>query len=113
MRCPRTSSRALIFGSTWALWCKHCQREIVVDVIRLLERHDLYDLISFQRAKCKACEGHLKQAGGYKLRSLQHRGRMARLVTSDGSNFCRPVFKGLGGRPTSVGAFVRPKRESR
>jgi len=84
---PPALISALAHGTTWALWCKQCRREVVVDVIGLLERHDPYDRISFARAKCKACGAILTQTVGYVLRSLQHRGRMPRLVTTDGSSF--------------------------
>lgn len=67
---------ALAFGSTWALWCKPCDREIVVDVIALLERYGTYDLVSFGRAKCRLCGAKLTQTGGYVLRALQFRRRM-------------------------------------
>ena len=28
----------LIHGTTWALWCRKCSREVKVDIIGLLER---------------------------------------------------------------------------
>jgi hypothetical protein len=55
----------LIHGTTWALWCRKCSRDVIVDVIGLLERHELHDPVRLDRAVCKDCGAGLKHAGGY------------------------------------------------
>jgi hypothetical protein len=80
----------LIHGTTWALWCSKCSRDVIVDVIGLLERHELHDAVRLDKAVCKACGAGLKHAGGYVLRSLQFRQRIPRLATTDGSSWLRP-----------------------
>lgn len=77
-------------GTTWALWCQQCPREVVVDVIGLLERYDAHHPVRFDKAVCKGCGERLKQTGGYVIRALQFRGKMPRLTTSDGSSWRRP-----------------------
>lgn len=88
---------ALVSGTTWRLHCPACRRGIVVDVIRLVEGvADVWTFNStatFRRAKCKDCGGRLKQIGGHEIAALQHIGRMPRLVTGDGSDWRRPVWR--------------------
>jgi len=83
---------ALAGGRTWALWCPKCPREVIVDVIGLLERHDLYDDVRLDKAVCKGCGDRLRQAGGYEIRALQFRRRMPKLITCDGSRWWHPIF---------------------
>jgi hypothetical protein len=78
---------ALAGRTTWALWCPKCPREVIVDVIGLLERHDLYDQVRLDKAVCKDCGGRLKHAGGYEIRALQFRGRIPKLITADCSSW--------------------------
>jgi hypothetical protein len=80
----------LVRGTTWALWCRQCPREVIVDVVGLLEHHELYDPVRLDRAVCKACGEGLRDAGGYVLRSLQFRQRIPRLITADGSSWPYP-----------------------
>ena len=58
----------------------------------MLERHDPYDRVSFDRAKCKVCGGRMKQTGGLLLSALKFTGHMPRLITTDGSDFHAPKF---------------------
>lgn len=91
----------LIRGTTWALWCRKCPREVIVDVVGLLEHHELYDPVRLDRAVCKVCGESLRDAGGYVLRSLQLRQRIPRLMTADGSSWRHPNLRrsGIANRP--------------
>jgi len=101
---PPPILHSVVTGTTGALWCQKCPRDVIVDVIGLLERHDPYDRVSFERAKCRACGARLKLTGGYVLSSLQFIGRMPRLVTTDGSSFRR--------LSTKLGSDFVPKAEN-
>jgi hypothetical protein len=97
---PPVLIHSLVYGTTWALFCPKCGRQIAVDVIRMVESvNDVRDFNSesmLRRAKCKECGERLKQAGGYTLSSLKHTGHMPKLITSDGSNWHRPAWQRLG-----------------
>jgi hypothetical protein len=103
---------ALTGGKTWALWCPKCPREVIVDVIGLLERHDIYDRVRLDKAVCKGCGGRLKSGGGYVIRALQHRGRIPRLVTADGSSWHCPALPGRrrAGDAAATSAVTDPPR---
>jgi hypothetical protein len=97
---PSMLAHALVSGTTWALSCSACARQIVVDVVELVARYDVAEFdpdAVFARAKCKHCGGRLKQTGGYEIDALQHRGQLPRLITADGSDWRRPVSRGSGG----------------
>ena len=83
--------RALVRGTTWALHCGACRREIAVDVIKLVEGGadvgDFNGAATFSRAKCRDCGGRMKQTGGYQLAGLRNTGHMPRLIVGDGSDF--------------------------
>ena len=92
LRGTAAAHQALTGGKTWALWCPNCPREVIVDVIGLLERHDLYDAVRLDKAVCNGCGDRLKQSGGYEINALQFRKRMPKLITSDRSSWWRPIF---------------------
>jgi hypothetical protein len=96
---PPTLIHSLVYGTTWALYCPACERQIAVDVIRLVESvADVRDFKSeamLRRATCKDCGGRLKHTGGYTVHSLKHTGHMPKLITTDGSNWRRPVWQSL------------------
>ena len=94
---PPVLAHALVRGTTWALSCPTCRREIAVDVIRMVE--SVADVREFdsstmlRRAKCKDCGERLKHTGGDTLGSLKHTGHMPKLITADGSNRRRPPVR--------------------
>lgn len=93
---PSALAYALTRGSTWALFCTTCRREIAVDVIELVARYDVESFDSdamLARAKCRDCGGRLKHTGGFQVRALKNTGHMPRLITADGSDWRRPVWR--------------------
>lgn len=94
---PPVLLHALVSGSTWALHCRDCGREVAVDVITLVEGvDDVRDFDAdktFARAKCRECGGRMKQTGGFQVRALKNTGWMPRLVTGDGSDWRRPDWR--------------------
>jgi len=96
---PPSLAHALVRGTTWALSCPACRREIAVDVIRMVESvADVRDFDSsamLRRAKCKDCGERLKHTGGYTLGSLKNTGHMPKLIIADGSNWRRPLWGSL------------------
>lgn len=96
---PPVLIHALVRGTTWALHCGACRREIAVDVIKLVESvadvRDFNSGATFARAKCRECGGRLKHTGGLRVAALKNTGWMPRLVTGDGSEWRRPVWRTL------------------
>ena len=52
---------------TWALHCRGCNREVAVDVIKLVEGvadvRDFNSTATFARAKCRECGSRMKLTG--------------------------------------------------
>lgn len=94
---PPPLIHALVRGTTWRLNCRDCGREVAVDVIKLVEGvadvRDFDSRATFARAKCRECGGRMKHTGGFQVRALQNTGRMPRLITGDGSDWRRPVWR--------------------
>jgi hypothetical protein len=88
---------ALVSGTTWALSCPGCRRQVAVDVIGLVagvaDVRDFDSTATFARARCKVCGERLKHSGGFTLASLKHTGHMPELITADGSNWRRPAWQ--------------------
>jgi hypothetical protein len=97
---PPTLPHCLASGTTWGLLCRDCKREVVVDVIKLVEGVEdvcAFDAdATFARARCSECGGKMWNHRGFTLGSLKHVGAMPRLVTADGSDWRRPDWRTLG-----------------
>lgn len=98
---PPTLVHSLVRGTTWRLNCRDCGREVAVDVIALVEGvadvRDFNSRATFARATCRECGGRMKTTGGFQVSALRHTGWLPRLVTADGSDWRRPVWRPLGG----------------
>ena len=85
---PPPLLHALVRGTTWALHCGNCRREIAVDVIKLVEAvanvRDFDSAATFARAICRECGGRMKMTGDYQVAGLKNTGHMPRLVVEAG-----------------------------
>jgi hypothetical protein len=72
---PPTLISKITRGKTWAKYCEPCGREIAIDVIAVLERHDIYDRVNDERWRCKDCGGCLTGHTAFVISSLRHIGR--------------------------------------
>ncbi|MCW5703292.1 MAG: hypothetical protein KIT82_12005 [Bradyrhizobium sp.] len=92
---------ALTRGTTWALSCRACHRQIAVDVVNLVEGvDDVLDFDSgatFARAKCRECGGQMHITGGFQVAALKHTGHMPRLITRDGTYWRRLEWPAMPG----------------
>ena len=101
-------SKPGIAGTTWALHCGACRREIAVDVIALVEGvadvRDFDSSATFARAKCRECGGRMKLTGGLQVAALKNTGHMPRLIVSDGRTSGRDhgTLSAGGGRSPCV-----------
>ena len=115
-RVPPALVYALTRGTTWALHCQDCDRQIAADVVRLVDSvDDVRDFdarATFARAKCRECGGRLQVAGGWRVAALKHTGHMPRLVTGDGSDWRRPDWRSAALDPSCWGTGSKPARPS-
>lgn len=97
---PPVLIHALVSGSTWGLLCRDCRREVMVDAIKLVEGvadvRDFNAVATFARARCTECGGRMWSHRGFQVASLKNTGWMPRLVTADGSDWRRPVWRAVG-----------------
>ena len=65
----------IVRGRTWAKFCEPCGREVAIDVLAVLEHHEIYDRVDDDRFRCRECGGRLKGNNGYVIRALRFIGR--------------------------------------
>lgn len=92
---PDVITGSLVNGSTWDLWCRHCDRHAYVNVVDMIERHGerFTSDILWQRSRCRECGERLKMAGGAFVKHLKKYGHFHQLSVADGSNWRQPNFK--------------------
>ena len=86
---PKPLPYALVSGTTWDLWCRHCGRHAYPDVIVLLDRYgDDFDTdVLWYRSRCMACGQRMKMAGGAFVSWLQANGDFNRPILQRDCSF--------------------------
>lgn len=72
---PPTLIYNLVHGQTWEKRCPPCGRTVVIDLLRVLEHHDIHDEIDSSRWRCGECGRKLEGHTGLVIAAVRHIGR--------------------------------------